>query len=316
MMDWTDRHCRYFHRLLSRHALLYTEMVTTGALLHGDVPRHLDFNPEEQPVALQLGGSEPADLAKAAKLGEQWGYGEINLNCGCPSERVQRGAFGACLMAEPQLVADGVKAMKDAVDIPVTVKHRIGIDKVESYDFVRDFVGKVSEAGCELFIVHARNAWLQGISPKENRELPPLKPDWVLRLKLDFPHLRFVINGGITTMDQIHQHLQQLDGVMVGREAYHNPWLLSHWDEALGAKPFQLTHDDVEAQMVDYMAQQAARGVPWFAVSRHMLGLRHGQAGARKWRQVWSDHRLKNQPVSEVAALARKQLEQLGSDPD
>ena len=316
MMDWTDRHCRYFHRLLSRHALLYTEMVTTGALLHGDVPRHLDFNPEEQPVALQLGGSEPADLAKAAKLGEQWGYGEINLNCGCPSERVQRGAFGACLMAEPQLVADGVKAMKDAVDIPVTVKHRIGIDKVESYDFVRDFVGKVSEAGCELFIVHARNAWLQGISPKENRELPPLKPDWVLRLKLDFPHLRFVINGGITTMDQIHQHLQQLDGVMVGREAYHNPWLLSHWDEALGAKPFQLTHDDVEAQMVDYMAQQAARGVPWFAVSRHMLGLRHGQAGARKWRQVWSDHRLKNQPVSEVAALARKQLEQLGSDLD
>ena len=316
MMDWTDRHCRYFHRLLSRHALLYTEMVTTGALLHGDVPRHLDFNPEEQPVALQLGGSEPADLAKAAKLGEQWGYGEINLNCGCPSERVQRGAFGACLMAEPQLVADGVKAMRDAVSIPVTVKHRIGIDKVESYDFVRDFVGKVSEAGCELFIVHARNAWLQGISPKENRELPPLKPDWVLRLKLDFPHLRFVINGGITTMDQIHQHLQQLDGVMVGREAYHNPWLLSHWDEALGATPFQLTHDDVEAQMVNYMAQQASRGVPWFAVSRHMLGLRHGQAGARKWRQVWSDHRLKNQPVSEVAALARKQLEQLGSDPD
>ena len=316
MMDWTDRHCRYFHRLLSRHALLYTEMVTTGALLHGDVPRHLDFNPEEQPVALQLGGSEPADLAKAAKLGEQWGYGEINLNCGCPSERVQRGAFGACLMAEPQLVADGVKAMRDAVSIPVTVKHRIGIDKVESYDFVRDFVGKVSEAGCELFIVHARNAWLQGISPKENRELPPLKPDWVLRLKLDFPHLRFVINGGITTMDQIHQHLQQLDGVMVGREAYHNPWLLSHWDEALGAKPFQLTHDDVEAQMVDYMAQQAARGVPWFAVSRHMLGLRHGQAGARKWRQVWSDHRLKNHPISEVAALALKQLKQLGSDPN
>jgi tRNA-dihydrouridine synthase A len=313
MMDWTDRHCRYFHRLLSRHALLYTEMVTTGALLHGDVPRHLDFDAAEHPVALQLGGSEPADLAQAAKLGEQWGYQEINLNCGCPSERVQRGAFGACLMAEPQLVADGVKAMRDAVSIPVTVKHRIGIDRVESYDFVRDFVGKVSEADCELFIVHARNAWLQGISPKENRDLPPLKPDWVLRLKLDFPHLRFVINGGITTMDQIHQHLQQLDGVMVGREAYHNPWLLSHWDEALGAKPFQLTHDDVEAQMVDYMAQQAARGVPWFAVSRHMLGLRHGQAGARKWRQVWSDHRLKNQAVSEVAALARKQL---GSDPD
>ncbi len=313
MMDWTDRHCRYFHRLLSRQALLYTEMVTTGALLHGDVPRHLDFDAAEHPVALQLGGSEPADLAKAAKLGERWGYDEINLNCGCPSERVQRGAFGACLMAEPQLVADGVKAMRDAVSITVTVKHRIGIDRVESYDFVRDFVGTVSEAGCELFIVHARNAWLQGISPKENRDLPPLKPDWVLRLKLDFPHLRFVINGGITTMDQIHQHLQQLDGVMVGREAYHRPWFLSEWDSLLGQTPCALSKDEVEAKMVDYMDGQAKLGVPWFAVSRHMLGLRHGQAGARKWRQVWSDHRLKNQAVSEVAALARKQL---GSDPD
>ena len=313
MMDWTDRHCRYFHRLLSRHALLYTEMVTTGALLHGDVPRHLDFNPEEQPVALQLGGSEPADLAKAAKLGEQWGYGEINLNCGCPSERVQRGAFGACLMAEPQLVADGVKAMRDAVSIPVTVKHRIGIDKVESYDFVRDFVGKVSEAGCELFIVHARNAWLQGISPKENRELPPLKPDWVLRLKLDFPHLRFVINGGITTAEQLRQHLSNLDGVMVGREAYHRPWFLSEWDALLGFTPCTLSMDELEAKMVNYMTAQAALGVPWFAVSRHMLGLRHAQAGARKWRQVWSDHRLKHLPVAEVAALA---LKQLGSDPN
>jgi len=313
MMDWTDRHCRYFHRLLSRHALLYTEMVTTGALLHGDVPRHLDFNPEEQPVALQLGGSEPADLARAAKLGEQWGYGEINLNCGCPSERVQRGAFGACLMAEPALVADGVKAMRDAVSIPVTVKHRIGIDKVQSYDFVRDFVGTVSEAGSELFIVHARNAWLQGISPKENRELPPLKPDWVLRLKQDFPALKFVINGGITTTEQLRQHLANLDGVMVGREAYHNPWFLSEWDALLGQTACNLSVDEVQAQMVDYMAQQAVKGVPWFAVSRHMLGLRHGQPGARKWRQVWSDHRLKHLPVREVAVLANKQL---GSDPN
>jgi len=308
MMDWTDRHCRYFHRLLSSRALLYTEMVTTGALIHGDQPRHLDFNPQEHLVALQLGGSEPADLAKAARLGEQWGYDEINLNCGCPSERVQRGAFGACLMAEPQLVADGIKAMVDVVSVPVTVKHRIGIDRVESYEFVRDFVGTVAEAGCRVFIVHARNAWLQGISPKENRELPLLKPEWVLRLKADFPALSFSINGGITSMAQIHAHLLQLDGVMVGREAYHNPWLLSEWDQSLGDAPAGFTRDDIEDRMVVYMEQQAAHGVPWFAVARHMLGLRHAQRGARKWRQVWSDHRLKHRPVAEVAALARQAL--------
>ena len=308
MMDWTDRHCRYFHRLLSRHALLYTEMVTTGALIHGDQPRHLDFNPEEHPVALQLGGSEPNDLAKAAKLGVQWGYDEINLNCGCPSERVQRGAFGACLMAEPALVADGVKAMVDVVSVPVTVKHRIGIDRIERYEFVRDFVGTVSLAGCQTFIVHARNAWLQGISPKENRELPPLKPDWVIRLKNDFPHLSFVINGGIVSMAQIKVHLNELDGVMVGREAYHNPWLLQQWDEALGHEARDLTRDEVEWQMVVYMQTQAKQGVPWYAIARHMLGLRHGQPGARKWRQVWSNHQLKHLPAAEVAALATSAL--------
>ena len=308
MMDWTDKHCRFFHRLLSSQALLYTEMVTTGALLYGDQPRHLDFNPQEHPVALQLGGSEPTDLAKAAKLGEQWGYDEINLNCGCPSERVQRGAFGACLMAEPRLVADGVKAMLDVVGVPVTVKHRIGIDRVESYEFVRDFVGTVSMAGCQTFIVHARNAWLQGISPKENRELPPLKPDWVLRLKNDFPQLFFVINGGIVSMAQIHQHLSDLDGVMVGREAYHNPWLLTEWDAESGHHTPAKSRDQVEALMVEYMESQAMNGVPWFAVSRHMLGLRHGQSGARKWRQVWSDHKLKHLPAREVARLAASAL--------
>ena len=308
MMDWTDKHCRFFHRLLSSQALLYTEMVTTGALLYGDQPRHLDFNPQEHPVALQLGGSEPTDLAKAAKLGEQWGYDEINLNCGCPSERVQRGAFGACLMAEPRLVADGVKAMLDVVGVPVTVKHRIGIDRVESYEFVRDFVGTVSMAGCQTFIVHARNAWLQGISPKENRELPPLKPDWVLRLKSDFPQLFFVINGGIVSMAQIHQHLSDLDGVMVGREAYHNPWLLTEWDAESGHHTPAKSRDQVEALMVEYMESQAMNGVPWFAVSRHMLGLRHGQSGARKWRQVWSDHKLKHLPAREVARLAASAL--------
>ena len=204
MMDWTDRHCRLFHRLLTRDTRLYTEMVTTGALLHGDVPRHLDFNDEEHPVALQLGGSEPADLAACAKLAESWGYDEVNLNCGCPSERVQRGSFGACLMAEPELVADCVKAMRDAVALPVTVKHRIGIDRVEDYGFVRDFVGTVAlRGGCEVFIVHARSAWLHGLSPKENREVPPLRYEMVYRLKRDFPALSIVLNGGLTTDPQI-----------------------------------------------------------------------------------------------------------------
>jgi tRNA-dihydrouridine synthase A len=314
MMDWTDRHCRYFHRLLSPRALLYTEMVTTGALLHGDVPRHLDFNPEEHPVALQLGGSEPADLARAARLGEDWGYDEINLNCGCPSERVQRGSFGACLMAEPQLVADGVKAMVDMVGVPVTVKHRIGIDKTESYGFVRDFVGTVSDAGCSTFIVHARNAWLKGLSPKENRELPPLRYELVHRLKREFPHLTIAINGGLTTNAQIAEHLQHVDGVMIGREAYHNPWVLAGWDRAfLGSQPDTvragpveaLTRETVEAQMCDYMAREAAtHGTPWSAIARHMLGLRHGLPGARRWRQVWSDHKLKGLHPRDVMALA------------
>ncbi|HEY0884618.1 MAG TPA: tRNA dihydrouridine(20/20a) synthase DusA [Ramlibacter sp.] len=308
MLDWTDRHCRYFHRLLSQRALLYTEMVTTGALIHGDVPRHLDFNAEEHPVALQLGGSEPADLAQCARLGEQWGYDEINLNCGCPSERVQRGSFGACLMAEPRLVADCVKAMVDAVRIPVTVKHRIGIDREERYEFVRDFVGTVSEAGCSVFLVHARNAWLKGLSPKENREVPPLRYELVHRLKREFPHLTIVINGGFTANAQIEEQLQVLDGVMVGREAYHNPWWLSEWDSRFFGDPGEprRTRELVEERLVAYMAREAAaHGTPWHSIARHMLGLRHGQPGARRWRQVWSDHRLKSFPPAEVMALAR-----------
>ncbi|MDP3701855.1 MAG: tRNA dihydrouridine(20/20a) synthase DusA [Hylemonella sp.] len=306
MIDWTDRHCRYFHRLLSRHARLYTEMITTGALLHGDVARHLRFNAEEHPVALQLGGSEPADLARCAKLGEAWGYDEINLNCGCPSERVQRGAFGACLMAEPKLVAEGVKAMVDAVSVPVTVKHRIGIDRTESYDFVRDFVGTVAEAGCTTFIVHARNAWLQGLSPKENREIPPLRYELVHRLKHDFAQLNIVINGGLTTDDQVSRELRLLDGAMIGREAYHNPWWQASWDEQyFGAPPSVLTREVVEQQMVDYMLREtAANATSWYGIARHMLGLRHGLPGARRWRQVWSDHRLKAVDPREVMALA------------
>ncbi len=310
MMDWTDRHCRYFHRLLSKSALLYTEMVTTGALIHGDVQRHLGYNEEEHPLALQLGGSEPAELARCARLATQWGYDEVNLNCGCPSERVQRGAFGACLMAEPRLVADCVKAMLDAGPVPVTVKHRIGIDKLESYPFVRDFVGIVSQAGCEIFIVHARNAWLKGLSPKENREVPPLHYDRVHQLKRDFPHLLITINGGISTTSQVLEQLQQVDGVMVGREAYHNPWWLSQWDEVLlgAARPAasdRPEREQVEQQMVLYMERErAARGTPWFAVARHMLGLRHGLPGARRWRQVWSDNKLKDLAPREVLEMA------------
>lgn len=307
MMDWTDRHCRYLHRLLTRHTLLYTEMVTTGALLHGDVPRHLRFNAEEHPLALQLGGSEPADLARSALLGAQWGYDEINLNCGCPSERVQRGAFGACLMNEAPLVADCVKAMRDAVQIPVTVKHRIGIDKSESYEFVRDFIGTVAEAGCEVFIVHARNAWLKGLSPKENREVPPLRYDVVAQLKRDFPQLTLAINGGFKDNQSVAEQLEQVDGVMVGREAYHNPWWLASWDaQFYGDAPSELTREAVEEQMVDYMEREAlAHGTHWYSIARHMLGLRHGLPGARRWRQVWSDHRLKVLPAREVMALAR-----------
>ncbi len=311
MMDWTDRHCRVLHRLITRHTRLYTEMVTTGALLHGDVPRHLDFSEQEHPVALQLGGSEPADLAACAKLAEQWGYDEVNLNCGCPSERVQRGAFGACLMAEPELVADGVKAMRDVTSLPVTVKHRIGIDKVESYDFVRDFVGTVHQrGGCEVFIVHARNAWLQGLSPKENREIPPLRHELAWRLKTDFPALTIATNGGITTDDAVADQLAHVDGVMVGRHAYHEPFAMAGWDARFfGDAPTALTRDEVEAGYVDYMAGLAAKGVPWSHASRHLLGLRNGQPGARRWRQVWSDHRLKTETPQAVHRLAMAALQ-------
>jgi len=313
MMDWTDRHCRYFHRLLTRHTRLYTEMVTTGALLHGDVPRHLDFNAEEHPVALQLGGSEPDDLARAAGLAERWGYDEVNLNCGCPSERVQRGAFGACLMAEPHTVADAVKAMRDAVGLPVTVKHRIGIDQDEAYGFVRDFVGTVAEAGCTVFMVHARNAWLKGLSPKENREVPPLRYETVYRLKRDFPALTICLNGGVTDEMQIATHLAHIDGAMVGREAYHNPWTMAQWDSRFfGAAPPAPDRAGIEARMVDYMERVVLAGEPWGRVARHMLGLWNGMPGARRWRQVWSDHRLKAEAPRDVAiraAQARRQGE-------
>jgi tRNA-dihydrouridine synthase A len=291
MMDWTDRHCRMFHRQITRHTWLYTEMVTTGAIIHGDKARHLDFSHEEHPVALQLGGSEPEDLAISARFGEQWGYDEINLNCGCPSERVQRGAFGACLMAEPMLVADGVKAMRDVVSIDVTVKHRIGIDEIDSYDFVRDFVGTVAEAGCRTFIVHARNAILKGLTPKENREIPPLRYERVYQLKRDFPQLEIIINGGVRTLHEIDVHLQHIDGVMIGREAYHNPYLMAAFDgRYYGEAAAPLSRAEIINAILPYVREQLDREGPRLnSITRHMLGLMAGLPGARGFRQRLSD---------------------------
>ncbi|AXK39373.1 tRNA dihydrouridine(20/20a) synthase DusA [Crenobacter cavernae] len=294
MLDWTDRHYRYFARLITKHTWLYTEMVTTGALLYGDVSRHLRFDDAEHPVALQLGGSEPDELARCARLAEQWGYDEVNLNVGCPSERVQKGAFGACLMAEPDLVSDCVKAMRDVVDIDVTVKHRVGIDEVESYDYVRDFVGRVSDAGCTTFVVHARNAILKGLSPKENREIPPLKYDYVYRLKRDFPDLEILVNGGVKTHDEIAAHLEHVDGVMVGREAYHNPWVMADWDARFyGAADDAPSRDAVVEAMLPYVEQRLAEpGANLRHIARHILGLYQGVPGARVWRRMLSDSTL------------------------
>jgi tRNA-dihydrouridine synthase A len=290
MMDWTDRHCRYFHRLLSRRARLYTEMITAPALVHGDVDRHLAFDPAEHPVALQVGGSDPGELAHAARLGARYGYDEINLNCGCPSERVQTGSFGACLMAEPALVADCVRAMRDAVALPITVKHRIGLDASEDYGFVRDFVGTVADAGCDVFIVHARNAVLKGLSPKENREIPPLRYAWVHRLKHDFPHLVFVLNGGLTTLDAIEAALVRVDGVMVGRIAYHEPWLLAQVDARLfGEKSPVESREEVVAALSRYAERELGRGTSLRAIARHVLGLYHGVPGGRRFRRILSD---------------------------
>ena len=297
MMDWTDRHCRFFLRLVAPRARLYTEMITTGAILHGDLPRLLDFDDSEHPVALQLGGSEPEDLAQAARVGERWGYDEINLNCGCPSERVQRGAFGACLMREPKLVADCLRAMRDAVSIPVTVKHRIGVDDRDDYGFVRDFVGQCRESGCDVFIVHARSAILKGLSPKENREIPPLRMSVVRRLKRDFPGAVIVANGGIQTPDQVSDLMAPLapepaevdplpgvDGVMIGRAAYHDPWCLRQIQERLWGDEEGLREDILPA-LQNYFEARLKQGTPARHMTRHWHGLFHGRAGARAWRR-------------------------------
>ena len=300
MMDWTDRHCRFFLRQLSKHALLYTEMVTTGAILHGDTARFLRHSVAEYPLALQLGGSVAADLAACAKLGEAVGYSEINLNVGCPSDRVQNNMIGACLMGHPQLVADCVKAMRDAVDIPVTVKHRIGINGRDSYAELCDFVGTVRDAGCRSFTVHARIAILEGLSPKENREVPPLRYEVAAQLKQDFPELEIILNGGIKTLEDCQQHLQTFDGVMLGREAYHNPYLLAQVDQQLfGSTSAVLSRFEAMQSMRDYIAAHLAEGGSMHHITRHMLGLGQGFNGARRFRQLLSvDIHKTNEPLA------------------
>jgi tRNA-dihydrouridine synthase A len=308
MMDWTDRNCRYFHRLLSRHTLLYTEMVTTGAVLHGDRERLLGYEPAEHPVALQLGGSEPAALAESARIGEEWGYDEINLNVGCPSDRVQSGRFGACLMAEPDLVARLVGAMREAVRIPVTVKSRIAIDEMEEWPTLEDFVRKVSAAGCTRFIIHARKAWLQGLSPKENRDVPPLRYDLVYRLKSEFPHLDISINGGIKTLDAVAEHLKQVDGVMLGRAVYESPYLLAEADRRFfGSQEAPVERHAVVEAMLPYIERRMGQGAPLGAMTRHMLGLFQGLPGARAWRRHLSENAHKSGAGPEVvlSALAK-----------
>lgn len=290
MMEWSDSACRLFWRTLSREALLYTEMVTTGALLHGSIERHLAFDPSEQPIALQLGGSNPSELAQCAKLGEQWGYNEINLNVGCPSDRVQNNLIGACLMARPALVADCIKAMQDACSIEVTIKHRIGIDEQDSYEEMANFVQTVADTGCRTFIVHARKAILQGLSPKENREIPPLRYDAVYQLKKDFPALEIIINGGIQTHEQCADHLRHVDGVMLGREAYHNPWILAEVDARYFDKENPAT-TRVQAleNFLPYIEQQLNKGIRLQHITRHILGLFHATPGGRLFRRFISE---------------------------
>ncbi len=308
MLDWTDRHCRYFHRLLSEHTLLYTEMVTTGAILHGKGD-FLQFSQPEHPIALQLGGSNPQDLAQCAKLAEQRGYDEVNLNVGCPSDRVQNGKFGACLMAEPELVAECVAAMRAEVSIPVTVKTRIGIDEQDSYEFLTRFITIVHEqGGVEQFTIHARKAWLSGLSPKENREIPELIYPRAYQVKQDFPQLTIAVNGGVTTLDQSLQHLQHLDGVMVGREAYHNPYILAEVDQRIfGCNKPVVKRRQVVEQMYPYIEQQLSEGASLGHVTRHMLGLFQAMPGARQWRRYISENAHKKGAGIEVvqAALAK-----------
>lgn len=309
MLDWTDRHCRYLLRRISRHALLYTEMVTTGAILHGRRTRVLRYDASEHPLALQLGGSDPRLLAECARIGAEYGYDEINLNVGCPSDRVQSGRFGACLIAEPETVAACVSAMRDAVDIPVTVKTRIGIDRQDSYaEFVR-FIERVAAGGCRRFIVHARSAWLQGLSPAQNRTVPPLRYDYALRLKQEHPELTVVLNGGLDSLDSAMQQLQQLDGVMLGRAVYHDPWLLAGVDaRCFGAREPVPGRVEVIRGMYSYIERELADGTPLKQMTRHLLGLFQGQPGARQWRRHLSEHAVRKGAGIEVIEQALERM--------
>lgn len=312
MLDWTDRHCRYFLRLMSKHTLLYTEMVTTGALIHGDRHRYLKFHEAEHPVAIQLGGSDPIDLANCSKMAEDYGYDEINLNVGCPSDRVQSGSFGACLMAEPELVRDCLGSMQDAVDIPVTVKHRIGIDRDDSYEQLLGFVDIVKQSGINTFIIHARKAWLDGLSPKENRDIPPLRYEVVHDLKKENPDLEIIINGGINSLDEAEQHLMYVDGVMMGRAIYHNPWLLADVDHRLFGKenPVSDPHEVIEL-LIPYINTELANGAQLNHISRHILGLFQGVPGAKAWRRYISENAHKEgasvETIKKAASLVARQ---------
>lgn len=290
MMDWTDRHCRYFMRLLSPTVGLYTEMVTAAALQHGDAGKLLRFDRSEHPVALQVGGSNPSQMALAAQMGADAGYDEININVGCPSDRVQSGAFGACLMSHPQIVADCVRAMQSVVDVPVTIKTRIGIDDLDQYEFLRDFVIANIEAGCDTFVVHARKAILAGLSPKENRSIPPLDYDRVYKLKREFPGLTIILNGGITTIDECRQHLEYVDGVMIGRQAYQAPWFLTELEQVFGHSGFAPDRYDIIQKMEPYIERELSHGALLKHITRHLLGLFAGQPGARAWRRYLSEN--------------------------
>ena len=317
MMGWTDRHARYFLRLITKHTLLYTEMVTTAALKHGNTAQFLAHHENENPLALQLGGSDPAELADCARLAEDAGYDEVNINVGCPSDRVRSGRFGACLMACPELVADCVAAMRARVAIPVTVKCRIGIDNMESYEAFENFITVVAGAGCDTFIVHARKAWLQGLSPKQNREIPPLKYDYVYRLKAEQPRLTVVINGGIKTIADARRHLQQVDGVMIGREAYHNPWILADVDRTIfgDASGPDLSRSQIVLQMCEYIDAEVVQGVPLHAITRHILGLYQGCPGARAWRRYLSENSHADDADSTVVTAAMHEVERLLNNP-
>ena len=308
MMGWTDRHDRYFLRLISPNALLYTVMITTGALVHGKKLEVLEYSPEEHPIALQLGGSDPKDLAYCAKLADRYHYDEVNLNCGCPSERVQNGKFGACLMAEPQLVAECIDAMKQAVSIPVTVKTRIGIDDQDSYQFLTDFIGPIAEKGCDTFIIHARKALLDGLSPAENRTVPPLRWDVAHRLKRDFPDLTIILNGGIKTVEDIQKSLEHIDGVMIGREAYHNPYFLADVEREIFETGKILGRHEVIGAMIPYIVNHLQKGEPLKDITRHLLGLFQGMSGARRWRQVLSQEAYKPAANTNVVLEALKHV--------